>query len=59
MFRGTTEAIAPIARHASRPVALANFHEASTARRFTIAPGNLDTESDPQVMAFGATCLQQ
>jgi hypothetical protein len=52
----SSEPVTTIARHAPRPVALANFHESATARRFTLAPRNLDPA--PKVVTLGSVRLQ-
>ena len=51
--------VSTIARHASRPVALTNFHKSATAYAFTLTPGNLDVEVAHQLIAFNATQMQQ
>jgi hypothetical protein len=47
-----------IARQASRPVALADFHKPTTARRFNLAAGNLDAKITQKHVAFDAAQLE-
>jgi len=50
--------MASIARHGPWSVALADFHKPTTARRFTLAAGNLDAKITQKHVAFDAAQLK-
>jgi hypothetical protein len=57
-FLRSAETIAPITRPASRAITLADLHEAATVDGFAIAPGNLNAEFTPKLVALGIAHLE-